>query len=186
MAGGYPRMLSEPVTVYWAGFESDTYRLQCEGWALSADQDVMDGTMQIAMRHKDADMCAITQREPWQYHSDWRDAQRFGNFAPRRLQMQAIHSHIRVHVAGRMDWSRFEPIDAKPTFVMDDPRDIKDLVHFATRDTSKIIVPQETVPDLMKRILEMQEPGRQAHFLKQAKEARLRTTLHAQIYSIAG
>ncbi len=49
-----PRILSRPLRVHWAGWETDTYRLQRSGWKISAMQDVRGNRLQMAFRHNGA------------------------------------------------------------------------------------------------------------------------------------
>lgn len=182
-ATSFPRLLSRPAKVYWAGFESDTFTLQREGWDLSASQDPMRGTMQIAMRHEKAQMYAISEITEWRFQQtlDYR----YGDMMPPAyLRMESVGGQIysRALTSAR-DWN-FAPIDATPVFADEPIRSIEDLIHFATFKPKKIILPPDTVPDLMKRILELQEPGREKFFLEQAKRS-AEPTLHAQIFSLA-
>lgn len=178
-------MLSEPVRVHLAGWESDTLTLQRSGWELSAEQDVVRGSMQLMIRHQALGLLGLSKNIAWEYHND-----------PRWMQ------HVRLPILqiehfGRTDrlWvpmtaslgsfrgghgPSFEAIDAMPSFITEEPRRLEDLAHFATLHQKRILLPEETVSDLMKRIIEMQQPGREAHFLKQAKQA---PRLEAQILS---
>lgn len=181
------RVLSEPVRVMWAGFETDTLRLQRAGWSLSAEQDVCRGAMRLAMRHEQAQAFAISDPMDWHY----REA---GWHRTVCVHMRMAH-RIEFREMGRVDWN-FQPIDAQPTFIPDFRfRQLEDFAHFAPSlvRTKEIIIPEETVPDLLERILALQEPGRQEALKRQlqadragmTRDAIPRQKFHAQILSIA-
>lgn len=186
MYGG-PRVLSEPVRVYWAGFESDTLTLQQNGWSLSAEQDVYRNTMRLAMRHDGAQMLAITEVSEWEYRDQ--------TFRHRHhpLHMRCARE-IRFVNHGPIDW-KFKPIDAVPVYVETEIRSLEDMVHFAPAlvRTQEIIIPEESVSDLLARIQEMQQPARTERLKQELRrshdEGRLIGTgpqqkFHAQILSL--
>lgn len=80
------------------------------------------------------------------------------------------------------------PIDAQPMLVDRRLEEIDDFVHFApaplTR-TRQLILPEATIPDLMDRILELQQPIREEHFKQQANDAIRYQKFHCQILSEA-
>lgn len=160
----YSRMLSIPLQIEWAGWRTDTLKLQQAGWSLSADQDVMSDTMRIAMEHKNLQMRAISHRIDFRYKQllhgdgpgsyDWMRAM--------VLPMHMIGREVHIHEQGPIDWSTFKPIDATPTFVQHRIGKLQDLVHFAPAQvkTKELIIPQENVEELMERILKLQDPAR--------------------------
>lgn len=169
-------MLSEPVRVHFAGWESDTLTLQRSGWELSADQDVARDTMRLALTHSRLGLTALTKMMEWRF-----------------MQEREYRVHARLEVMNVEFFGRsgslmirgsfpptFRPIDAEPCWSTEAPQKLEDLVHFANFQQKRILLPEETVSDLMKRIIDMQQPGREAHFLKQAKQA---PRLEAQILS---
>jgi len=178
------RLMSQPVRVRMAGWESDTYHLQGAGWELSADQDVSRGTMRLALHHKEMGITALSAVVDWRYevHSH--------NF---RAELPIVHVEhfgrsrtIMVHgMGGGLPMAAFQPIDAVPSFTTVEPQCLEDLVHFASFEQKRVILPAETVDDLMRRILDLQEPARQAYFLEEAKRERGRLRIEAQVMSFA-
>lgn len=173
----------------WAGFESDTYRLQQQGWSISAEQDIRQCTMRLAFRHTGAAMFGVSDEIGWQYE---RHLMQYGGDFP-LVRVHMMGREIRYHIQGSVDWN-FQPIDAMPQFVKTEIKSLEDMVHFAPAlaRTKQIILPEESVPELMERILKLQQPEREAEFLRQAKDASegLRTAppqqkFHAQILSFA-
>jgi hypothetical protein len=180
--------LSDPVPVHWAGFESDTYRLQHAGWQISANEDYHRDELAIALLHPKLRARGITNASRWHYaklHGDPRYGGLSGAYQPLRMEWltdQPIYSAAMA----RMDPELWRAIDATPTMRLEQPRRIEDIVHFAPVTQKQVILPPESVPELMEKILKLQDPMREKYFQDQAKEARGRATVHAQILSFAG
>ena len=62
-----PGLLSQPVRLYWNGWESNTYKLQNNGWELSAMQDTQNNKMQIAFRHVQAGVRGMSENIDFDY-----------------------------------------------------------------------------------------------------------------------
>lgn len=149
---------SRPVRLHWAGWETDTYRLQREGWQLSAHQDMARYGMQIALRSPHGDAHAVTQFLPMER---LHDMPQFGavDLGARVIMARDVNMHVN-------ELPRFDAIDAMPQMV---PRSslhkLSDWAHFAPSPlvrNNPIIVPEESVADLMERILKLQQPDRTA------------------------
>ena len=189
----WARMMSEPVSIHWCGWKSDTWALQRNGWELSADQNVMEGTMRIAMRHRESGMVGLTQACDWRYF-ERAEAMRYMQLQVLpEMRIESIAPSHRVLVqyrAGAIPFREFAPIDAQPCYVQMEPfaqDPLEELVHFASFQQKRILLPEDTVADLMDRILKLQEPARQARFLEEAKDARQSgLELKAQILSFPG
>ena len=154
-----PRLLSRPLRVHWAGWETDTYRLQKAGWQISADQDVFGNRMRIAMKHDGFQMRAVSPYIGFHYERALRDHDYLGHIG---LHVdRAMGRDIMIHEHGMVDWN-FQAIDAQPTFTESRVSRIEDLAHFAAPlvKTREIIIPQDSVPDLLERILKLQQPAR--------------------------
>lgn len=195
MALGYfPRVFNRPVPVYWAGFESDTYRLEREGWSFDAEQDVRRQTIRLAMHHSGCQMTGITEIADWHYE----EARHHGWMPKKPLRMVAV-GNVHVwkddimggHYGGRehkvMYLNTFKPVSCTPHLLR--PNDMQEaekseplaeLLHFLPVDPKRIILPSDAVPALMDRILELQEPDRQKHFQDQVRGKA--PTLSAQIF----
>lgn len=192
-------ILSYPIRLRWAGFETDTRQLQQRGWSLSVDQDVYRNGCRLAMRHEQQQMVGFTNTLDLDYYRA-RAGAGIGDIQYLRgLAFHVVHmrsrGHAIIHEMGEPRWNQFQPIDAEPQFLSVNGRqsDLEHLVHFAPAlvRTQEIILPEATVPDLMARILELQEPGRQTALKQQLMEDREqmyaipRQKFHAQILSIA-
>lgn len=136
-------------------------------------------------------MQAMTDEVAFDYARNAMDFSYLENFV---VPCQALGRRVEIHMHGVIDWTSFKPIDAHPQFVERTVASLEDLVHFAPAlvRTQEIIVPEETVPDLMERILKMQDPARQARLKAELREARYgqdiryapQQKFHAQILSI--
>jgi hypothetical protein len=193
MRDGLGRILSRPVRLNWAGWETDTFRLQQAGWSLSADQDLYRNTMRIAFRHQGLETTALTEVSCWDFERSHYDP---AYLAGVTLPVKVMSRQVNIHMHGEVDWSGFKPVDAQPSWTSHRVERLEDLVHFAPSlaRTKQIILPEESVSDLLDRIVKMQEPGREEHFKRLAREANEPgravsfqpiSKVHAQIISLA-
>lgn len=188
------RLLSAPVRIHWAGWETDTYLLQQAGWSINAHQDVVRDQMRIAIEHRGVQMRGLSAGINWEYQEALRNPRFVRNGTP-LIPMNVMGRDVRVHERGNIDWSNFQPIDAQPQLIESRINSLSDLVHFAPSlaRTQQIILPEDDVPAMLERILEMQNPAR-IERLKQQLDAdregmmidhHPRQKFHAQILSIA-
>jgi hypothetical protein len=178
--------------VHWAGWETDTFRLQKAGWKISAEQDIMSNSMYLAMAHDGLGMRAISDRLVFNYHmaaDGYRGMEYVRDFV---IQMRHVGRDIHVQTHGPMSFS-FQPIDAMPTFTENRITKLEDLAHFAAPlvKTREIIIPQDSVPELLERILKLQQPARTDRIREQVRnpegstwEAQPQQRMEAQIISM--
>lgn len=169
------RVLSRPIKLVWAGWETDTYRLQQAGWRLSVDQDFYGQRMRIMMSHSVMQMQAICDEVAFDYYRaamDWEGLYIRDMVVP----CQAMGRTVQIHMHGTSPiFDRARPIDAQMQMVQNNLSDLHQLVHFApalTR-THELILPEAEVPDLIQAILERQDPDRQKR-LREALRAEQR------------
>jgi hypothetical protein len=98
-----------------------------------------------------------------------------------------------VHEQGRMD-TNFAAIDATPQFVTTTIKTLADFAHFGAplARTQEIILPEENVPELLEKILKLQDPARIERIRRDVRnpegimiDAIPRQKMHAQILSFA-
>ena len=194
----FPRMLSRPHPVCWAGFQSDTRTLQQNGWEFSAHQDVANYEFGLMMKHSALGIHACTNLV------DYRTTVAGMNHPHARMPFYIqwlTDRSIKFHYEPPTWMWECKPADMQPQ-VVHELRDIDDMNLFAgcMARTNEVIVDPHSVPDLMDRILELQEPGRQEYYRQQAAEMRRRAMdpgieaaakssprqkFHAQILSLA-
>jgi hypothetical protein len=182
-------VMSRPVRMFWAGWETDTHKLQKAGWALSAEQDPFRGSLRLAMRHVEHGWRGLTETRDWRhateydpavYHNPdrwpWLRADLAHQFSI--VQTYPLASRFRPEV-------EFAPIDATPQARKSEPKTFDEYCHFARLDRQhRIILPEESVPKLLERILELQQPARAERIRKEVRDERFeKLTHHAQILS---
>ncbi len=195
-------MLSVPIPIRWAGWESDTLRLQQNGWQLSAREDRVNLSpnpkLQIAMKHPDHRVQAITAPLEVDYY-----AMMHSHFSvvdvvrSQGLYVERMAHDIVLHMYNQAPMD-FHPIDALPqmdneikTVTLDD---LKIFADAQLVRTEEVIVMPDSVPDLMTHILKLQDPKQRELRAKARREQILkdhdlrvagpRQRFHAQIITI--
>lgn len=183
---GDHRILSRPVKVHWAGWETDTYRLQQNGWQLSAEPRVDRDVMRIGFRHEHLGMIGQTADIAYNYEAAFMDP--LSDYMPERYaQVRHMGRQILIHNHGPMD---FRAIDAQPQMVSTEVRSLEDLVAFAPAPlvrTNCLVLPEATVDDLLKEIIDRQAEAKTSYFQDiVAKEGSIMQPhrFHAQIVSL--
>jgi hypothetical protein len=120
-------MLSRPVGVEWAGWKTDTRRLQSCGWQLAVECDPITGRYRLAMKHEQMKLYAISN------HIELRNT-----YLNEPWHMSEVPAFVVKHVAANFqvvqmidDLSCFQPIDAQPQYVDTPIRGIEDYNIFA-------------------------------------------------------
>lgn len=185
------RILSRPLRLLWAGWETNTLRLQQAGWQLSAEQDFWQDRMRIAMKHQGMNLMAMTPHFDFRYEEALRDARYLDSIGV--PVVSAMGRNISIHEHGRVDWM-FKEIDATPTIGSIKVSRLEDLAHFAAPlvRCNEVIIPDESVPELMERILKLQQPARTDRIRNEMRnpegllfDAIPKQKFHAQIISLA-
>lgn len=191
------RILSEPATVWWSGFRSDTARLQQAGWEIAAEEDVVYGRIRLLLRNQNMRLYALTNEVAFEH----RCVDCFqGRRPPLEFNVVAAAPKIEVHRfadIAAVAFDTFKQIDAYPQVQHDvEIKSLDDFKIFATPlvRTEEIIVEPQTVSAMLERIREMQAPeqaalrqkqrlaaSRQGLYVEEVPQQRF----HAQIISIA-
>jgi hypothetical protein len=177
-------LASRPMRLHFAGWETDTYRLQQNGWQLSAIQDPYYDAMQIGFQHQEYRMRGITHKIRREY-----DPFLYNHMieAPCHLASDFIS-----HTASIAPFDKFQPIDAEPQF-MEMRQRMSENMMFAPNlaRTQEIIVPEQSVDQLLDMMLNQQAANRAELIRKRVRQQgelidfNQRTNVHAQIVSIA-
>ena len=181
------RILSRPVKIHWAGWETDTFRLQQNGWDLSAEQHVERDTMRLVFRNEHLGMIGQTADINYCY-----EAAAFGgplsDYMPERYaQVRHMGRQIVIHNHGPMD---FRAIDAQPQITREAVNSLEDLCAFAPAPllrTNCLVLPEATVDDLLSEIIERQKDAKTSYFKDiVSKEGSIAQPhkFHAQIISL--
>ena len=184
-------VLSEPAEVWWAGFRSDTYRLQQQGWEIAAHEDVMYDRIRLLLRHRDMRLHALTNEVSYQFREMHETRRR-----PLEFHVVMAAPKFQIQNIGPVDFAAFRQIDAQPQFAEIQVKSLDDFKIFATplARTEEIIVEPQTVAAMLERIREMQAPEQARLRAKQRQEASRsglavgdavpRQKFHAQIISL--
>lgn len=154
-------IISPPIRVRWAGWESDTTRLYRHGWEISAEQDYYQDVLRIALKHKEAKMYGISN--PIRYRE-------LAHAGLGQMKMEEILREIGLDVALANDITlnivdtslpKFEPIEAQPTFIERKIYHLEDLKIFKTRpkDAQEVLLDMPTIDEVLKYALKLQAPA---------------------------
>lgn len=175
------------------------------GWEISAETDMYDMGVRLAMRHQDYQMIAITNSVSAMHLHHMHDNRRYWeNWEDGQLHFDVVRmSTMRGMVEYYHDnpYRGFRPIDAKPQFVemetlVKHVASLNDLIVFAPcmAETKEIIVDEAEVSSILAQLIEAQKPEqeriRERKRLAESREglrlgAEPRRQFHAQILSIA-
>jgi hypothetical protein len=165
-------MLSRPVKVHWAGWESDTLKLQSAGWEISAREDIAYQRLQLAIRHEGFRMHGLSNHTEFPYMRRDVFVGVNGSYLDHlTLPINHMASHMMVQVpvdSGAV----FQPVDCMPIWRGPELKGLAEFAHFAgARAGQELIVPEEDVNDLLSRILEVQQKARTDYFMDRVKRA---------------
>lgn len=158
------RVVSHPMTLHWAGWETTTARLQQAGWEMAAEQHFERNTLRIAFSHPQWGARGITETSEYDYYARMNQRAHAGP--------EVIHARMNVHMGKDVyvrsyDQPTFSAIDARPQ-IMDIERItcLEDLAHFAPQATltSPFVLPEPDVDELLSMILAKQQAAKTEYF----------------------
>lgn len=162
------RILSHPVKLHWAGWESNTHALQRAGWQISVaeypDSYNMNESIRIALRHEGgAHGYGMMNFDHMAYMDPLRNP--WDNMDLRHMSVRmTLGRDINFQYMGTpaMDVKDFRPIDAVPAMQDIEIKRMSDFKIFRylpqVTERNEIIVPELSMDDMLNRILEMQGP----------------------------
>lgn len=186
-----PRRL--PVKLHWAGWETDTLRLQAAGWQLSAEQDCQRDAMRIGLQHTRHDCQGITRPCRFDYSSAIRHRDYVRGMAPLEVMIghKAFVRDVQVArvAGGGLHDPRWQAINGDPRHGLDMFTDVPlaDFCYFQPIAGDELVVPEESVGDLLARIVDMQSGARLERFREEVRIERSKRSLivpHCQIVSL--
>lgn len=182
------RVLSQPIKLHWAGWETDTYKLQRAGWEISAAQDIQYRMLRLAIQHREHEAQAHLM---FPHHDYYGLAAGSGTSHMTHAYEGdcAVVMGRQIMVEAPRSIAEFSPIDATPQIIHDGRFSrLEDIAHFASAlaQTQQIIVDEPSVDDLLAQILERQQAAKTKHFQDaiRAQGVVPRFTQHAQIISL--
>lgn len=191
---------SDPIKVHWAGFESDTCRMQQAGWTVSAWEDVRCMQMQLAFSRDGGRfnvgqpnvLKGISSRFSYDYRGRMAAMQGYGTYNTEVVaEIQAVGSRVHLHEHGGIDISsKFHPVDATPQMWSGKITGLDDYGHFVPKGNlapQDIIVADESVEELLAKILKAQQPAKLERATSQyydEKAGLLVPKVHAKIVTL--
>lgn len=174
----YPRIYSPLCKVYWEGWESNTLALQNAGWDISVQEEpeAYHAGMRIAIRNEKMNLYGISPMTDFNYRRyDFENRLEMENFL--EFHIQNIVTDYRI--IEKMDYlpmSSFNPIDARPTYEIYEPRHIEDFKIFkvVNKDAKQFLIDEVTVPEILEICLQKQEPKQSEIRKRILNEERLR------------
>ena len=180
---------SSPIKIIWAGFESDTLRLQNNGWSLAIEDEhdfvFARHRIRFILRHEMLDLHALTDIEEV-------DGSRLLDFKniPCLFNIRVMARDIHFRSVPAFNFAAISQIDARPEMVEITDQSIRDLQIFKTliKPDHALIIEPDQISSLLEKIVACQSP-KQAEIKERIRKSDARDnfkqTLHAQILSIA-
>lgn len=163
-----PRVLSPPIKVYWAGWESDTRRLGDAGWRISAKHEPYDGGVTIAINHPEGNVYGISQRIDYRRMPTMYQLTRYDYPYELAFQLQlAQQIMLRTIPDFKKGWV---PVDPIPELTYEHPERLEDVILFRSLPPpdKDIIVKPPSLDDILNLALEHQAP-KQAELREKAR-----------------
>ncbi len=167
--GGYFR---RPVKVHFLGWSSDTYRLQHNGWQVSAHQDFQHQALQIALHHPESGLYGLSEYVEIDFMSATQQMDYLDHIT---LNITAITTKMIVrHEVYSMPETmhrQFSPVDCTPGYVYFKNSNIEDLIPFRPlpKFDNELIVKPDSVPELLDKILVLQD-GKMKDLIEKQRE----------------
>ncbi len=186
-----PTILSAPCPVRMAGFVSNTYLLQREGWELVMEQEYTRNMIRLIMKHNVWKTYGVSSAIDFYYFD-------LDNRNSRLPDFNITYLASRLTIMEQFNLAAMSAIDATPEMHMPIGKDIEDFKLFKTVNHSKdIVVDPSDVAALMDHILKIQSPI-QAEIRDRKRKEQMREgvrleldnikapeIMHAQIISLA-
>jgi hypothetical protein len=125
------RILSRPIGVVWAGWQSNTFRLQQAGWELAIDYKPMDDTYQLMVHSHEGKLYGVSSAT----HLNKRMADAWNEDMPDSFMMQGLAQSIQTITANHIDFAAFQQIDATPQMCTTEITRVEDFNLFKTITT---------------------------------------------------
>lgn len=170
--------------VEFAGFRSDTYTLQRQGWVFSANQELMHRRIRVLGRHDQFDLSLYAEGSEFDF-----DMFRSRNHP--MLQIRWVRPTKNVIVRETLDMRGFNPVDMTPQYITESERRLSDFPIFAplVQPAREIIVEPKDVQECLNLIERLQAPQlaeiRKRNARREQGEAIQRGTVHAQVIALA-
>lgn len=187
----------QPVPLRWHGWRSDTLSLQAAGWQLSAMQDTYRDHIRIAVSHPRLQCEGITSGSAFDFYGAMRSREYVQRMPPLSIEIghkafiRDVADQVAAHYRPEPDYLRppvwkaihGDPMHGRDLF-MDVP--LADFCYFRPLSADNLVVPEESVAELLERIVKLQSGARLERFREEVRDERQARKLivpHAQIIS---
>lgn len=168
-------MLSRPLGVHWAGWETTTLKLQRSGWDLAVEHEFHRDGYTLLMRHEAMKLHAYTSQLVLEraLHDQY-----YGENMPVFVVRHVAQSLQSAHVP--LDFASFQQIDAEPRFADFKIQRVEDFNIFAlARSKAEEVLVNKadlTVIEHLEAIKRLQEPKQRELRLQMLREERAAPT----------
>lgn len=182
MDGYGPIHSSPPVTLMWNGWIAESYHLSNCGWEFSVEHVPTGiGAKRLVFRHAEMRVRGVSETIDDHVLMD----AKFDKIQLRCNVKMADNLIVQSMNSGPASYTSVDmSLEYNHPSMMDTVTTEVDSL-FRTRE-SGILVPEDTVPDLLDRLLELQEPSRQERLKAQVRESNKEVmTIPTKIYRMA-
>lgn len=126
------RILSRPVPVHWAGWETTTAALQSAGWELAVHFEFNRDRYTLLMRHQAMELWALSRTEQFGRYTSTLDS--YYSNGDRDLppfEVMHVGKSLFIQTPTSLDFASFQQIDARPQFTETKIRSVEDFNIFA-------------------------------------------------------
>jgi hypothetical protein len=182
--------INYPCAVHFAGFKSDTLRLQNNGWQISAEENLLEGRCQLGIRNSRTGLVLLAVEVKFNgafLDSLYRGVDRHDRQEPPEFNItHVITDYLKVTMVPESIVS-MRPVDARPSKT--EIRCIEDFKLFSplVDKTKEIIIEPQNVMECLELIKKMQAPdlakirerNRNQEMRMESIQAQILTTLAA-------
>lgn len=180
--------LNRPVQLNWAGWETDTYKLGQAGWQISAEQDVEQNRIQIAINHPEAQVQGISTIEEFLFQDMVRKNVHF--VLPVTLKFETMSREIRITTIPASNIN-FQPIDFMPKIMERKIQSLNDFANFTVLEIPKneVYLHEANIDQILKMALQRQVPEQERIRQEMRRQQELKKfrlgTLHTELRLVA-
>lgn len=152
MGYGRRHILSKPIKIRWAGWESNTLSLQNAGWEISAQEMIGSYKLRIAIRNTKLRAQGISDEINFDYF-EYRD------FPYMDVGIMSMDLSQNIVVTRPISADIFEAVDARPMYT-DNKLTLDDFAYFkkVNHNVQDIFLKEASMQDILQLALERQEP----------------------------
>ena len=174
----FQTLLSPRAQITFEGFVSDTYKLQCAGWKIAAEEDIMENRFRLYLENSFLKLTGISDYIRFDYYQRMKNNRSLMNDDIPMIYIKRVSS--KIEVLRLSEYQRaFNEIDARPTWANASMDNFEDLRIFNTNksmsNVEELVVAPQDVMTLLEQIHKIQSKDqaiiREKLRRKEAREA---------------